>query len=83
VKNSIKSAAPLLLAVIPDGTARARLRALRGHAVAVAINAVWRVKSVGFDLGSYDATYISRRGWRMYSPLVPVDCRNPLMIYRR
>lgn len=53
---------PLLLAVIPAGTLRARLRALRGHAVAAAVYAVWRIAAVGFDVGSYGV--LGNRGER-------------------
>ncbi|HEV2722569.1 MAG TPA: hypothetical protein VG323_21280, partial [Thermoanaerobaculia bacterium] len=59
---------PLLLVVIPEGTLRTRLRALRGHAIAAVLYAVWRLMSVGFDVGSYGFLG-SQESWKSIAAL--------------
>src|SRR5207237_5546636 len=44
---------PLLLAAIPEGDRRDRARFLGGHVVAAAVYGLWRLRAVGFDVGSY------------------------------
>lgn len=44
---------PLLLFVIPEGKPRDRVRVLIGHGIGAVVYAVWRVRAVGFDVGSY------------------------------
>lgn len=56
---------PLLLAVIPEGTARDRLRALRGHVMAGALYAIWRIEAVGLDLGSYGVLGEPGERWQL------------------
>ena len=59
---------PLLLVAIPEGTVRDRLRALRGHAGAAAVYAVWRLAAVGFDVGSYGFLG-SQESWKSMAAL--------------
>jgi hypothetical protein len=56
---------PLLLVVIPEGTMKERLRGLRGHVIAAAIYAVWRIKAVGLDLGSYGVLGEPGERWQL------------------
>jgi hypothetical protein len=60
---------PLLLAVIPESAMRVRLRALRGHAVAAIVYAIWRIAAVGLDLGSYGVLGESGERWRHVAAL--------------
>lgn len=56
---------PLLLAIVPEGAMKERLRGLRGHIVAAAIYGVWRVKAVGFDVGSYGVLGEPGERWQL------------------
>ncbi len=59
---------PLLLAVIPEGAGRERLRALRGHAIALVVYAAWRLKSVGLEVGAYGFLG-SQESWKSIAAL--------------
>jgi hypothetical protein len=51
--------------------------------VAYDVTAQGGFRRPGWDRFRLRARYIAPEGWRTYSPLIPVDSRNPLEVYRR
>ena len=59
----------VLLLAFPEGTFRARLRVLTGHAIAAIAYAVWRLSAVGFDVGSYGVLGTPGERWKQLAEL--------------
>ena len=53
------------------------------HAETFKIGHINETYSATYDQGGMRVRYIAPEGWRTYSPMVPVDSRNPLFVYRR